>query len=112
MEAVAHPANTNYLYFVAKGTTPKDGHLFATVSAEHFLKGAVAGYMLAQHAKSGRKFPEGWFVAPGLLVQSSNVDDIIRRQATEASRLEAARPQIDALTADPAKHLRPLEQAR
>lgn len=90
----------------------KDGHLFATVSAEHFLKGAVAGYMLAQHAKSGRKMPEGWFVAPGLLVQSSNVDDIIRRQSSEANRLEAARPQIDALTADPTKHLRPLEQAR
>jgi ribose transport system substrate-binding protein len=90
----------------------KDGHLFASVSAEHFLKGAVAGYMLAQHAKSGRKMPEGWFVAPGLLVQASNVDEIIRRQATETSRLEAARPRIDALTADPAKHLRPLDQAR
>jgi ribose transport system substrate-binding protein len=90
----------------------KDGHLFASVSAEHFLKGAVAGYMLAQHAKSGRKMPEGWFVAPGLLVQASNVDEIIRRQSSEASRLEAARPQIDALTTDPAKHLRPLDQAR
>lgn len=90
----------------------KEGHLFASVSAEHFLKGAVAGWMLAQHAKSGRRMPEGWFVAPGLLVQASNVDEIIRRQATETSRLDAARPQIDALTADPTKHLRPLVQAR
>lgn len=90
----------------------KDGHLFASVSAEHFLKGAVAGWLLAQHAKSGRKMPEGWFVAPGILVQASNVDEIIRRQSSEANRLAAARPQIDALTADPTKHLRPLEQAR
>jgi ribose transport system substrate-binding protein len=90
----------------------KDGHLFATISAEHFLKGAVAGWMLAQHAKSGRSLPEGWFVAPGLLVQASNVDEIIRRQASEATRLEAARPQMDALTANAMKYLRPLDQAR
>ncbi|HUQ60762.1 sugar ABC transporter substrate-binding protein [Lentzea sp.] len=90
----------------------KEGHLFATISAEHFLKGAVAGWMLAQHAKSGRKLPEGWFVAPGLLVQQSNVDEIIRRQSGEATRLAAARPRIDALTADPLKYLRPLDQAR
>ncbi|USX53025.1 sugar ABC transporter substrate-binding protein [Lentzea sp. HUAS12] len=90
----------------------KDGHLVATISAEHFLKGAVAGWMLAQHAKSGRSLPEGWFVAPGLLVQASNVDEVIRRQASEASRLEAARPQMEALTANAMKHLRPLDQAR
>jgi ribose transport system substrate-binding protein len=90
----------------------KEGHLFATISAEHFLKGAVAGWMLAQHAKSGRKLPEGWFVAPGLLVQASNVDEIIHRQSGDATRLEAARPQIDALTANSMKYLRPLDQAR
>ncbi|MEO6015524.1 MAG: endolytic transglycosylase MltG [Devosia sp.] len=33
--AVAHPAQTNYLYFVAKGTDPQDGHLFAATYAEH-----------------------------------------------------------------------------
>ncbi|SDF81075.1 ribose transport system substrate-binding protein [Lentzea fradiae] len=90
----------------------KEGHLFATISAEHFLKGAVAGWMLAQHAKSGRKLPEGWFVAPGLVVESSNVDEIIRRQASTAARLEAARPRIEALTANPMRYLRPLDQAR
>jgi UPF0755 protein len=35
LEAVAHPAQTNYLYFVAKGTDPGDGHLFAATYAEH-----------------------------------------------------------------------------
>ncbi|RYE11395.1 MAG: endolytic transglycosylase MltG [Hyphomicrobiales bacterium] len=35
LEAVAHPAETNYLYFVAKGTNPSDGHLFAATYAEH-----------------------------------------------------------------------------
>jgi ribose transport system substrate-binding protein len=45
-------------------------------------------------------------------VQASNVDEIIRRQASEATRLEAARPQMDALTANAMKYLRPLDQAR
>lgn len=35
LEAVAKPAQTNYLYFVAKGTEPSDGHLFAATYAEH-----------------------------------------------------------------------------
>jgi UPF0755 protein len=35
LEAVARPAVTNYLYFVAKGTDPSDGHLFAATYAEH-----------------------------------------------------------------------------
>ncbi|WP_439656683.1 substrate-binding domain-containing protein [Lentzea sp. HUAS TT2] len=90
----------------------KDGHLFATVSAEHFLKGAVAGWLLAEQAARGRTLPEGWLVAPGLLVQASNVDEILRRQADEASRLASARPQLDAFVADAGKHLRSLDQAK
>ena len=35
MLAVAHPAATNYLYFVAKTADPSDGHLFAATYAEH-----------------------------------------------------------------------------
>ncbi|MGV3490482.1 MAG: endolytic transglycosylase MltG, partial [Devosia sp.] len=33
--AVAHPATTNALYFVAKSANPADGHLFAETYAEH-----------------------------------------------------------------------------
>ncbi len=46
LEAVARPAQTNYLYFVAKGTDPKDGHLFATTYAEH--RKNVAQYRKAE----------------------------------------------------------------
>jgi UPF0755 protein len=35
LEAVAHPAGSNYLYFVAKSADPADGHLFAATYAEH-----------------------------------------------------------------------------
>lgn len=35
LEAVAHPTQTKYLYFVAKSSNPGDGHLFSTTYAEH-----------------------------------------------------------------------------
>lgn len=35
LEAVAHPDDHNYLYFVAKGASPRDGHVFAETYAEH-----------------------------------------------------------------------------
>jgi UPF0755 protein len=46
LEAVARPADTNYLYFVARGTDPKDGHLFAATYAEH--RRNVAQYRRAE----------------------------------------------------------------
>ena len=35
LKATANPADTDYLYFVAAGATPSDGHLFAASYAEH-----------------------------------------------------------------------------
>jgi len=35
LEAVAHPATTSALYFVAKSANPADGHLFADTYADH-----------------------------------------------------------------------------
>ena len=35
LEAVAHPDSHDYLYFVAKGATPSEGHVFAETYAEH-----------------------------------------------------------------------------
>lgn len=90
----------------------KDGYLFASVSGEHFLKGAVGGWFLAEQAKDVRPLPEGWFVTPGLVVTSANVDEIMRRQVSEATKLAWFRPQIDALTAHPDRYLRPLDQVR
>jgi UPF0755 protein len=48
LEAVAHPAQTNFLYFVAKGTDPSAGHLFAATYAEH--RKNVALYRKAEAA--------------------------------------------------------------
>jgi UPF0755 protein len=35
LQAVAHPADTNYLYFVAKTADPADGHYFSPTYAQH-----------------------------------------------------------------------------
>lgn len=35
LRAVAHPDSHNYLYFVAKGASPRDGHVFAETYPEH-----------------------------------------------------------------------------
>ncbi|MBN9336161.1 endolytic transglycosylase MltG, partial [Devosia sp.] len=35
LRAVANPDNHKYLYFVAKGATPREGHVFAETYAEH-----------------------------------------------------------------------------
>jgi UPF0755 protein len=35
LRAVAHPDSHDYLYFVAKGATPSEGHVFAETYAEH-----------------------------------------------------------------------------
>lgn len=35
LRAVAHPDEHDYLYFVAKGAVPSDGHVFAETYAEH-----------------------------------------------------------------------------
>jgi UPF0755 protein len=35
LKAVAHPDSHDYLYFVAKGATPSEGHVFAETYAEH-----------------------------------------------------------------------------
>jgi UPF0755 protein len=35
LEATAHPADTPYLYFVARTANPQDGHLFAATYADH-----------------------------------------------------------------------------
>lgn len=49
--AVAHPAQTNDLYFVAKSADPADGHLFAATYAQH-RKNVVAYRKAAASAEA------------------------------------------------------------
>lgn len=54
LEAVANPDSHDYLYFVAKGALPSEGHVFAETYAEH--RKNVAQYRkLADEAEATRK---------------------------------------------------------
>lgn len=77
------------------------------VSPENFVKGAVAGRLLAEHAKAGRTLPKGWLYVPGLAIDRANVDTVLARQATISTRAEGLAVQIDKVLTDPA-HLRPM----
>jgi len=79
------------------------------VSPEHFVKGAIAGRLQAQHAKDGKPLPEGWLYTPGLAVNQTNIDAIIARQATIEAREAYFAPEIDKILSDKS-YLRPMSQ--
>lgn len=90
----------------------RDGRMVATVSPEHYLKGALAGLILARSATGFSDPPTGWLYTPGLAITSANLEDVVRRQESDALRLAWFRAQLDAYAADPAKFLRTFDQAR
>jgi len=55
LNAVAHPAATNYLYFVAKSSDPSEGHTFAGSYAEHKKNVALYRKALADDAAEEAK---------------------------------------------------------
>jgi ribose transport system substrate-binding protein len=91
----------------------KKGTNFVTIDPGHFLKGYVSTALLikAVREKDGR-LPKGWFKTPGLVVDQSNVDQIIQRQRSTQNAFTWYKPQIDKLLGDAGANLRPLEEAR
>ena len=89
----------------------KDGTNFATLSPEHFMKGAVAIRMLAEAATKDKPLPEGWVDAGALLVTKDNVDEIIARQGSEPAKDKWFGPKLDEFFADLGAHTRPLNEA-
>jgi ribose transport system substrate-binding protein len=81
------------------------------MSPEHFVKGAVAGRLQASHAKDSTALPHGWVYCPGLAVTPANIDAIIARQASTATKEAALRPEIDDIMRHLTTRMRPLSQA-
>jgi ribose transport system substrate-binding protein len=82
------------------------------VSPEHFLKGAVAGRLQAEHADHQTPLPKGWIYIPGLAVTPKNVDSIIARQLSVASRQAWFQPRLDQMFGPSGPELRDLNQVR
>jgi ribose transport system substrate-binding protein len=82
------------------------------VSPEHYTAGELAGHLLAAHATHGAKLPEGWIVVPGLAVTPANIDEIIARQSSAASRAAWFTPRVTAMLGDLDASLKPFGTIR
>lgn len=90
----------------------KDGVNFVTISPEHFLKGYVALALLANAVKDGSDVPKGWIDVPGLVVDESNIDTIIARQASQEGRKTQIAPAAQKIVDDLATYTKPYGDAR
>jgi ABC-type sugar transport system substrate-binding protein len=90
----------------------KDGLDFVTIDPEHFLKGYVVTALLIRSVKDKKPLPQGWLKTPGLVVDSSNIDVVLKRQLTPQAAYDFYKPEIDRLLANPAALVRPLTEAR
>jgi ribose transport system substrate-binding protein len=55
------------------------------MSPEHFLKGAIAGRLQAEHADHRSPLPRGWIYTAGLAVTPKNIDSILERESSAAA---------------------------
>jgi ribose transport system substrate-binding protein len=85
----------------------KEGNLLL-VSPEHFVKGAIAGQLQAEHAKDGTALPTGWIFTPGLDITFANVDQIIARQVSSSSRGAWFSSQVSQIVHHLDNYLRPM----
>jgi ribose transport system substrate-binding protein len=82
------------------------------ISPEHFLKGAIAGRLQAEHADHRSPLPRGWIYTAGLAVTTENVDSIIRRQSSAATTRAWFEPELDRIFGPDGPQLRDLNQIR
>jgi ribose transport system substrate-binding protein len=90
----------------------KDGTNFITVDPEHYLKGYLSAALLIDAVRSKAKTPpHGWFVSPGGVVDSGNVDQVIAREASQQA-FAWYKSTIDQLRSAVSANIKPLDQAR
>jgi ABC-type sugar transport system substrate-binding protein len=90
----------------------KRGVNFVGIDPEHFLKGYISTAILAKYVREGHKLPHGWFKTSGIVVDKSNIDEVINREKSPAAAYDWYKAEIDRLMANIDGNLRPLSQAR
>lgn len=86
----------------------QDGELVAIASPEHYLAGAVAGWLQARHAQDGTPLPQGWVQTPSLVITKKNLPEIVKRQQSDDEKAAWFKPRIDEMTADLPTYTKPL----
>lgn len=89
----------------------QSGDLVAVASPEHYLAGAVAGWLQARHAKDGTPLPQGWVQTPSLVITKKNLPEIIKRQQSDGEKAAWFKPHIDEVTAGLPTYTKPLNSA-
>lgn len=84
----------------------KDGYVQVLVSPEHWLKGYIAMKLLLDHAQNGSKIPAGFWNTGSLVVTRANVDRVLARQKSEASRALVLVPVAKKQLANPGAYLK------
>jgi ribose transport system substrate-binding protein len=74
----------------------------------HFLKGYIAVSLLAEHAKSGKEIPQGWWNPGSGIVTKENVAEIQKRESSTKARQEFFEPIGEEELKDPSKYVKPL----
>lgn len=90
----------------------KKGVDFVTIDPEHYLKGYIATHLLIDSVRTGHKAPAGWFKTPSLVVDKSNIDQIIAREKSPAAEYNWYKQQIGKLLKNVQGHMQPLKDAR
>ena len=89
----------------------KEGVLFCTLDPEHFLKGFISMQLLID-SNRGKELPKGWFKTTGLVVDQSNIDDIITRQKSPEDAYGFYEDTIAKMLDDVDANMHPMEDAR
>jgi ABC-type sugar transport system substrate-binding protein len=86
----------------------KDGYVYALGDPYHYMKGYIAGTLLAEHAKTGKPLTEGWWNPGQGIVTSENINEIIKRESSAANKYAFFKPLIEKELANPSAYLKPL----
>jgi len=107
---------TNKTYLTGSADLPPeavqavvDGKIFALSSPEHWMKGYIALHLLIKAKRTCTAVPEGWWNSGNLLVDKSNIADIVARQKSPESRKAWFKTEIDKQLANPP--ISPMDQA-
>jgi ribose transport system substrate-binding protein len=86
----------------------KDGRVYALADPEHWLKGYIAIALLARQARDGTALPKGWWNPGASLVNAKNIDEILQRQKSNATRTAYYKATVDKELANPSAYLKPM----
>jgi ABC-type sugar transport system substrate-binding protein len=85
-----------------------EGYVDVLGDPYHFLKGYIAVSLLAEHAKTGKEIPAGWWNPGSGIVTKENVAEIQKRESSTKAREEFFEPIGEEELKDPSKYVKPL----